>query len=140
MNFKKIFLAFLLTLITFSAYSLSFTNTNNAENTNYVDKHFNKVDKIDVKDSKITLTTLGRGDGLYSWFGHSALGVESYDEENLYDYGVFEFNDDFYLNFILGRLYFRLLPTPIYYRYYDAISENRSITKLDLNFTQEQKK
>jgi len=82
---KKIFL---FTLIIYSQFSFS-QNQKLSENT------------------IVSLLTCGRGDQLYSTFGHTALRIQ--DKTNqldvVYNYGMFDFRtDNFYLKFVKGDL------------------------------------
>ena len=84
---------------------------------------------------RISLTTMGRGDPLYVWFGHSGLVVT--DSQNgrsvMYDYGIFSFDDDFYRTFALGRLNYEVWATSEPARNDLAIEEDRTITKISLD-------
>ena len=56
----------------------------------------------------VSVLTCSSGSELYSVFGHTALRVQDslngkfYDA--VYNYGTFQFSDDFYLKFAQGRL------------------------------------
>ncbi|MDI3320033.1 DUF4105 domain-containing protein [Pinibacter soli] len=54
----------------------------------------------------VSLLTAGPGDELYSIFGHSALRVvdKTRNTDLVFNYGTFEFGDDFYQKFIKGDL------------------------------------
>ncbi len=59
------------------------------------------------EDLFIKLVTVGPGDELYLWWGHTALIVENHrtGESRFYDYGLFSFHrENFFLNFAMGRL------------------------------------
>lgn len=62
------------------------------------------------KDAEISLLTCSPGEELYSLFGHSAMRVRdvSQDLDIVFNYGTFAFNEDFYYNFSMGRLNYRL--------------------------------
>ena len=55
---------------------------------------------------RITLITCSPGEELYSSFGHTALRVENNSDgtDLFFNYGTFEFNDDFYMKFVRGKL------------------------------------
>jgi hypothetical protein len=54
---------------------------------------------------RITLLTCSPGAELYSTFGHTAIRVQDDSGNDLvYNYGTFEFGDDFYIKFVRGRL------------------------------------
>jgi len=60
-------------------------------------------------DLTIKIAVMGPGDELYFWWGHIALVIDNArtGQSRLYDYGLFYFDqDNFYLNFALGRLWY----------------------------------
>ncbi|TFG94066.1 MAG: DUF4105 domain-containing protein, partial [Calditrichales bacterium] len=60
-------------------------------------------------DFEIKLVTIGPGDDLTSWWGHTAVIVEDkrMDASLFYNYGLFSFEEEnFFLNFAMGRLIF----------------------------------
>ncbi len=94
-------------------------------------------------EAQISIVTCGSSqEELYTAFGHSAFHV--LDPVNgidfIYNYGVFDFNQpNFYLNYALGKLYYRLArhdyePFKDYYIYH-----NRSFSEQYLNLTSEEK-
>jgi hypothetical protein len=67
---------------------------------------FSQNPKLSEK-SQVSIFTCGRGEELYSTFGHTALRIK--DDENqldvVFNYGAFDFRtDNFYLKFIKGDL------------------------------------
>ena len=65
----------------------------------------------DSSHLRISLLTCTPGEELYSTFGHSAFRVidssMAFNEGNrdkVYNYGTFNFDEDFYLKFIRGKL------------------------------------
>lgn len=61
-------------------------------------------------EATISLLTCSPGDELYSLFGHSALRVTD-PKKNIdvvFNYGTFSFNEDFYYNFVMGKLNYSL--------------------------------
>ncbi|MDX1906695.1 MAG: DUF4105 domain-containing protein [Bacteroidia bacterium] len=64
--------------------------------------------------AEISLLTIAPGDELYSAFGHSGLRVFDPEQglDTVYNYGTFDFGDVsewvFYLNFVKGKLNYRL--------------------------------
>lgn len=108
---------------------------------------FEKTDNIDLYDKeeldaiKISLITTTPGEPIYSWFGHSAIMVEQKDKEPIiYDYGIFNFDsENFYENFLLGKMYYLLLPSYANTRFLQPIEENRAITKVELNISDNKK-
>jgi hypothetical protein len=62
--------------------------------------------QTDTCHLQISLLTCSPGEELYSTFGHSALRVQDISTglDIIYNYGTFEFNEDFYVKFVKGRL------------------------------------
>ncbi|MEO0405243.1 MAG: DUF4105 domain-containing protein, partial [Bacteroidota bacterium] len=60
--------------------------------------------------AKISLLTCSPGAELYSTFGHSAIRVQDPAKKIdwVYNYGTFQFSDDFYVKFAQGKLNYRL--------------------------------
>jgi hypothetical protein len=59
---------------------------------------------------RISLLTCGPGEELYATFGHTAIRVQdkSTGEDEVYNYGTFDFGPDFYMKFIRGKLLYYL--------------------------------
>lgn len=94
-------------------------------------------------DAEIRVMTMGPYQNeLYSAFGHSAFRV--YDPQRnidlVYNYGVFDFNqENFYLNFVKGRMLYKL-GVSRYQRFRDNyIADNRFVYEQVLSLTQEEK-
>lgn len=88
-----------------------------------------------LKSLEIDLVTVGRGDPLYVWFGHTGLVVvdKRVNRSVMYDYGIFSFGDDFYQTFAMGRLNYQVWATSAIARYDQMVASERSVTKLKLN-------
>ncbi len=93
-------------------------------------------------DSTISVFTCGRGEELYSTFGHTALRVK--DDSNqldvVFNYGTFDFRtENFYLKFVKGDLQYFLSVSS----YEDFIIqyqiEKREVIEQTLNLTMQQK-
>ena len=91
---------------------------------------------------RIFLITIGEGEPLYSWFGHTALLVESPNNPSyMFDYGMFSFDaDNFYSNFIMGRLWFCCNASYGDYELSYLGTTGRKVSKVELNLTAPQKK
>lgn len=91
---------------------------------------------------EVALLTISDGGPIYSWFGHAAIMVTTPDGRGYsFDYGTFSFNDeDFFVNFALGRLWFLCLSTSARYQLEEVDAEGRTATKVVLPLTTEQKK
>lgn len=92
--------------------------------------------------SSISLLTCGSGADLYSIFGHTAIRVK--DTTNridvVFNYGTFQFSDDFYVKFVMGKLNYRLSTQKFEsfekgYRW-----ENRWVEEQVLNLNYEERK
>lgn len=84
----------------------------------------------------IKLLTVGPGDLVYLWYGHSALVVEDRAEERtlLFDYGVFDFRqDNFYRNFAAGRLIYGVMAMDAGLRYRYLEAEDRAMEEIVLD-------
>lgn len=89
----------------------------------------------------ISLITGGRGDEIWEYFGHAAFLLETEDSESImFDYGVFSFDKKFYINFALGKLYYRMLASYGRSRILALKSADRDIYKLELDLNATQKK
>ncbi len=91
---------------------------------------------------EISLLTISSGGPLYSWFGHSAFLISTPDGRDIvFDYGTFSFNDeDFFVNFAFGRLWFLCLSSSATYQMMEIEDEGRGVTKVVLPLTASQKK
>lgn len=93
-------------------------------------------------EAEISLLTCSPGNELYSLFGHSAMRLK--DPVNkidaVFNYGTFTFNDDFYYNFTMGKLNYKLGISSMdrFIRMYE--SEGRGVVEqtLDLDSVQKQ--
>ena len=93
------------------------------------------------ENTHIYLVTASPADPVYVYFGHAGIAVDAPDrDEIMFDYGSFRFSDGFYINFILGRLYYSCIETYASYRYDDFIRNDRTIKKIELMMTPEAKK
>ena len=94
-----------------------------------------------AEKATISLLTVGPGDPLYSWFGHSALIVtQPLGDQVMYDWGIFDPNQKhFYLNFARGRMYYSVYESEAGWRIQDVISEDRDVELVELNLSPEAK-
>jgi len=91
--------------------------------------------------AKMSLLTATPGQELYSAFGHSALWV--YDPEmgidEVYNYGTFDFQaSNFYLNFAVGKLNYKLTVTTLNDFLFVYYIEGRGIEEQELNLSFEE--
>jgi hypothetical protein len=85
---------------------------------------------------------MGPGDQLYIWWGHIGLIIEDSlsGESNFYDWGVFSFeNENFFLNFALGRLLYTCAVSPSENNINRNIRTNRDVTVYTLDLLPEKK-
>ncbi|MHC1692118.1 MAG: DUF4105 domain-containing protein [Sphaerochaetaceae bacterium] len=89
----------------------------------------------------VQVTTLGKGDPLYVWFGHAALVITDIKNNRsvMYDYGVFSFDDDFYRTFAMGRMFYQVWATSAKARFAQAKDEDRDMHLLTLDLPPEAK-
>lgn len=90
----------------------------------------------------VSLVTISKGEDLYSWFGHTGLLVQTpYQNDIFFDYGTFSFNaDDFFLNFIFGRLWFCCYSSYADLELLLAEDEGRGVSRVVLPLDAGQKK
>lgn len=89
---------------------------------------------------EVSIVTQAPGDQVYAWFGHVGLMVEAPGNEPvMYDWGVFSFSPAFYADFCFGRLYYALVRSRASWQMNQAIEEDRTVTKVALPLTREQK-
>lgn len=92
------------------------------------------------KNAEVSLITCSEGNELYSVFGHSAIRVfEPNRFDVVYNYGTFEFSDDFYLLFAQGKLNYTLSRTGFEAFNYEYIVTERGVVEQTLDLTLEQK-
>ncbi|MDG1260681.1 MAG: DUF4105 domain-containing protein [Flavobacteriales bacterium] len=92
------------------------------------------------KDAEVSLITCSEGDELYSVFGHSAIRiVEPNRFDVVYNYGTFEFSDDFYILFAQGKLNYTLSRSGFKNFNYEYIVSGRGVVEQVLDLTQVQK-
>ncbi|WP_306642670.1 Lnb N-terminal periplasmic domain-containing protein [Sanyastnella coralliicola] len=92
------------------------------------------------EQAEISVLTCQPGTDLYSVFGHTAIRV--YDPgrvDHVYNYGTFDFNDEFYLKFARGKLNYRLSRSSFGQFNYEYTVTERGVEEQMLNLTQDQK-
>ena len=90
---------------------------------------------------KVSLVTISKDDPVYAWFGHAGIVVEEPGREAvMYDWGRFTFGPEFYVNFLKGNLMYNCGRFYAANEMENAIDSNRTIRKMELNLTSEQKK
>lgn len=86
--------------------------------------------------AEISVLTCSPGNELYSVFGHSAIRIyEPGKIDYVYNYGTFQFDDDFYLKFAQGKLNYRLSRSDFDSFNYEYIATGRGVLEqvLDLD-------
>ncbi len=83
------------------------------------------------------LLTVGPGEELYTWFGHTGIIIENdKGEGRFYDFGNFSFKSDhFYRNFAMGRLMYMKIAVPSrgYVNYITSKGQRVNLQKLRLS-------
>ena len=94
-----------------------------------------------VNRATLSLLTVGSGDPLYAWFGHSALIIgQPSGGQVMYDYGVFDPDQkNFYLNFARGRMYYSVWESAAAWRIEEALEEKRDVKLIELDLSPEAK-
>lgn len=98
-------------------------------------------EKDNLESLEFYLVTGGPGSMIWENFGHSAIlmiGPNTYPLA--FDWGIFTFDDSFFLNFAFGRLYYEAWATYGDYRIESLIENDRDVTILKLQLDNEQKK
>lgn len=93
--------------------------------------------------SRITLLTVTPGEELYSAFGHTGIRVTDYknDFDVVFNYGTFDFEQEgFYVNFVKGKMLYRIGVESFAGFYNSYIEEKRGVTEQVLRLTTEEKK
>lgn len=92
--------------------------------------------------AEVSILTCSPGPDLYSLFGHSAIRVQDQKSgiDVVFNYGTFSYDEDFYTNFIMGRLNYRLGVSGITPFLKSYQFEGRGVREqvLDLDSTQKQ--
>jgi hypothetical protein len=102
---------------------------------------FGQFQKYLTEKAEVSLLTVGTGPDLYSLFGHTAIRVKDpvTDLDLAFNYGTFNFDEDFYFRFTMGQLNYRMSIEP-YQSFTDGYAyENRWVIEQKLNMTVEQK-
>jgi len=86
--------------------------------------------------ARISVLTCTPGADLYSVFGHSAIRVEDVQQgvmlDEVYNYGTFEFDDDFLYRFIKGQLDYTLSRTDYWTFQQEYLYTGRGISEQEL--------
>jgi len=91
--------------------------------------------------SEVSIITVGPGNALFEAFGHSAIRIKDplLKMDAIYNYGVFDFTPDFYMNFAKGRLLYKLQRQPFDYFLQSNKADERWMKGQVLNLTQQEK-
>jgi hypothetical protein len=90
----------------------------------------------------IKIAVIGPGDELYFWWGHIGLVIDDArtGQSRFYDYGLFSFdNDNFFVNFTFGRLWYSCGVTLSIFNIGDYIKNNRDVILYTLDLPPEKK-
>ena len=87
---------------------------------------------------RVSLLTFQPGSVYWQRFGHNAILVKQNGKETVYNYGIFDFNqDNFMLNFAAGRMQYRLAAEPLRQALYPYHVEGRWALEQQLALTPE---
>lgn len=90
----------------------------------------------------VSIFTCGRGNELYTTFGHTAIRIkdETTNLDVVYNYGAFDFNtENFYLKFVKGDLQYFINASSYDEFIYEYQMEKREVIEQTLNFSPKQK-
>ena len=98
-------------------------------------------DEERYSEMEFYLLTGGPGTMVWENFGHSAILLKTPDSYSIaFDWGIFSFDDSFFVNFAFGRLYYEAWATYGDYRIESLIEEDRNVSLLKLDLDNNQKK
>lgn len=91
---------------------------------------------------RISLITCSPGEELYSIFGHSAIRIIDSNSvtDYVFNFGTFNFDDNFYLNFTKGKLNYYLSVSTIEDFMYEYFVTNRKVFEQELMLSGAEKK
>lgn len=108
---------------------------------NFKVKAVTKDEEEYYSSMNIYLLTGGEGSLIWENFGHSAFVVTTPNGIDVaFDYGIFTFDENFLPSFILGELYYEVWETYALYRISSLEDEDRTVSLLPLNLTNNEKK
>ena len=96
----------------------------------------------DTPDIDISLVSIGPGAPIYVWFGHTAFVITDHasGREYFINFGLVDFSaEEFYLNFVLGKLFFMVGASDSNWEIRNYQAQDRFITRQYLNLTDSQK-
>jgi hypothetical protein len=102
-----------------------------------------KSEKSEGEELQLRLVTIGSGDDLTSWWGHTAIVVDNNRTKvsRFYNYGLFSFDqENFFINFAMGRLIFWVGAWNTSDALAHYVSQNREIRVQILNLDPEKRK
>lgn len=144
---KKLLLCTVILLVSSLAFCMSVTRveeTNDYDSIPMLENFYGKEagrNPSYYENVKISLVTISKGDPLYTWFGHAGIVIEEPNREDvMYDWGRFVFEPEFYKNFAKGNLMYNCGRFYAANELKEAANENRTIRRIELNLTNEQKK
>ena len=102
---------------------------------------FGQANKLS-NEASVSVFTCGRGDQLYSTFGHTAIRIK--DTTNyvdvVFNYGAFDFRtDNFYLKFVKGDLQYFIVATSYDDFVYEYETEKREVVEQTLDLSLDKK-
>ena len=95
------------------------------------------------EEAEVSVLTASPGDDLYALFGHSAIRIHDPRQfphgDVVYNFGTFSFNQKgFYVNFVRGRLNYRLSEEPFGHFQKVYLKTGRGLNSQTLNLSHEQ--
>lgn len=99
--------------------------------------------QVRAENLSVSVLTCTPGTEIYSLFGHTAIRVRGTingkAEDWVYNYGTFEWTDDFPIKFARGKLMYQLSRSPFYAFNHTYIEEQRGIVEQHLGLDEAQK-
>lgn len=141
-KFLALFLFILSALLIFAKVEIRddlFISSEELEN--FLVEDVKEEEKEFYSTMNIYLLTGGPGSLIWENFGHSTFIVQIPSYLSIsYDYGIFTFDDTFIPSFIMGKLYYRVMGSYAEYRISSLEEDDRSVSLLKLNLTENEKK
>ncbi len=93
-------------------------------------------------DSEISLLTASpSAEAIYTVYGHAGLRVQALNQgiDLTFNYGIFDFTDDFFVHFVSGQTDYLVIPVHSYLYINEYVSRGSQITEIKLQLDEETK-
>lgn len=98
---------------------------------------FPSVAQGEQENTEVSVLTCSPGDEVYSLYGHTAIRVRNGNADLVFNYGVFDFNTDYFIwKFVLGQTDYMCAAVPWKYFVREYEERGSSVTAQVLNLTE----